>query len=171
MPDEEKVTSRTRSHRMSPAQPRLPAEPLRRRARSFLAAIGAALAAAAGGGLVWGAVTELPVAEAIGYSVLILGTLVLAGGGASGGGFVKQLDPDPVFSLHTGPDTGRGVADPIEGTGIAAQGMLHGREPNIEFLKLRLANELRPRRNPEAFWTVIGGAGMMAVGLAILQIA
>jgi hypothetical protein len=140
---------------------------------SFASAIAVGFAAATAGGVVWGLATRLSIPEGIGYAIVALGTTVLLVGGASGGGFVKQLDPGGsrrggVFGVNLPPEHDGGVADPLESTGIGGQGMLHHREPDIDFLKRRLVNELRPRRNPDAFWTVIGGTGMIAVGLAVL---
>lgn len=143
---------------------------------SFASTIAVGFAGAIAGGVIWGLITRLSVPEGIGYAIVILGTTVLLVGGAAGGGFVKQLDPTGsrrggVFGTNLPPEHDGAVADPLESTGIGGQGMLHHREPDIEFLKRRLVNELRPRRNPDAFWTVIGGAGMVAVGLVVLWIA
>ena len=62
------------------------------------------------------------------------------------------------------------VVDPIDATGISGQAHLHGREPDVAFVRRRLNRELRPRRNPNAFWTVVAGLGYVGIGLAVVQL-
>lgn len=133
--------------------------PLRDRFPEYLAVFGVGLGAAVIVGLLVG-ISSVPLGDAVGYSIVMLGVVFLLAGGASGGGYTNMGIGwvGSFFGARLPPD---GDAD---GVGVSRSGRakVDPRE--------RLRRGLRPAANPRAFWQVIGGFGYVAVGIALLEI-
>jgi len=129
--------------------------PLRDRIPEYVTvfAVGFAISAIVGiviglfiGGSIWGA---------IGYTVMLLGIVMMLAGGASGGGYT-HLGAGAIGAAFSGRRTD-------EDDGMSETG--GGKDP-ME----RLRKGLRPEANPRAFWQVVGGILYIAVGVAIVAL-
>ena len=130
--------------------------PLRERAPEYCAVFAVGLAAAGAVGLLIAAFTESAAATAVGYSMMLLGVLMLFAGGGAGGGYA---------SLGLGEGALRRTF--LQGT--ASQQRRHhdtGTDP-VD----RIRRGMRPQANPAAFWQVVGGALYIGVGLVLVALA
>ena len=116
-------------------------------------------AVAAVGGVIVAAVTDAPLLGGAAYGVMLLGTVFLLTGGASGGGY-SNIGVGAVGALFGG----RQRADDDPDDPDVRRGRPSRRDP-ME----RLKRGLRPGRNPRAFWQVIGGIAYLAIGLGVLN--
>ncbi|MFQ5555012.1 MAG: hypothetical protein ACE5GC_06550 [Acidimicrobiia bacterium] len=133
--------------------------PLRERLPEYGAVFGAGLAAAIVVGALIG-LSSVPLGDAIGYTIVMLGVVMLLTGGASGGGYTNMGIGwiGSLFGSRVRPDDDFEDADVRRGR----RAVVDPRE--------RLRKGLRPQANPRAFWQVIGGFAYIAVGIALLQL-
>ena len=134
-------------------------EPLAERMRGYLVvfAIGAA-ATGLVGVVVWLA-TSARLSDALGYTFIALGTLLLLVGGAKGGGY-SNLGIGAVEALMGGRNR---VHDDYESDEELRRGeVMKKRDPMA-----RLRRGLRPQANPAAFWQVIAGFLYIAIGVGL----
>ena len=132
---------------------------LRERLPTYLKAFLAGLAGAGGVGLVLYGVTSMPLDDALGYSWIFTGTILLLFGGARGGGY-SNLSIG-VLEVAVG---GRNRTDDEyeEDAALRSGKAVRRRDPLA-----RLRKGLRPPPNPTAFWHTIAGFGYIAVGLSL----
>jgi hypothetical protein len=132
---------------------------LRERFPTYLKAFGLGLVVTGLLGLGLFAVTELPVGEALGYSWIFSGTILLLAGGARGGGY-SNLSVGALEAMVGGRNRSD---DDFEGDAEQRQGKTMRRRDPME----RLRRGLRPPPNPSAFWQIIAGFGYIALGLPL----
>jgi hypothetical protein len=132
--------------------PRQSEEPLRQRLPRYASWLVVEVAAAFLIALVVWWLTDLSWTTSIGGTLVGTGALSLLAGGASGGGFVTAGDYGTRYGQrhHQGWDSTAGEI---------------GRAQD---LRDRLAAHLRPRRNPAAWWQVIGGLALIGLGIVAL---
>ncbi|HHC08569.1 MAG TPA: hypothetical protein ENK55_07610 [Actinobacteria bacterium] len=128
-------------------EPQEDVPPLRERFPDYVAFFGIGLVAATAVGIGIGLVFSATVPEGVGYTIIMLGVVLLLAGGATGGGYTNL---------------GMGALEAL----FAAGGREEGRPDPME----RLRRGLRPEANPRAFWQVVGGICYVAVGLAIVVV-
>jgi hypothetical protein len=137
-----------------------PVEPLRERMQGYLAVF----AMGAGAGLVIGLIvwlaTSVRFAEALGYTFLGLGTLLLLTGGARGGGY-SNLGIGAVEAVFGGRN--RAQDDYLSDEELRRGEVMKKRDPMA-----RLRRGLRPQANPTAFWQVIAGFLYIAIGVVAM---
>ncbi len=131
-------------------------EPLRQRLPRYLRDFAVAVVAAAVTGVLVAALTGAPLGGGVGGAFVALGVVLLLSGGLSGGGYVRTSGD---YGIHYGKRHDQGL-DSTEGD-IA----------RIQDLRARMRRELRPARNPAAFWQVIGGLAAAGLGVLVLQVA
>ena len=132
---------------------------LRERFPTYLKAFSAGLAVAGAFGLALYGVTSLSLDDAVGYSWVFTGTILLLFGGARGGGY-SNLSIG-VLELVAG---GRNKTDD-DYEGDAA--LRHGKAAQRRDPMARLRRGLRPPPNPTAFWHAIAGLAYIAAGLPL----
>jgi hypothetical protein len=133
---------------------------LRDRLPEYLATFAVFGAIAALLGTVIAAAVDAALLGGAAYAVMLLGTIFLLAGGASGGGYAS-IGSGAVGALFGG-NTQRVDDDPSDPD--VRRGLPSRRDP-ME----RLRRGLRPGRNPRAFWQVIGGLAYLAIGLVVLN--
>jgi len=126
-----------------------PHEPLSERMPRYLKNYAVLVAASAAVGIVFGLLSDAGVVRAIGGTLAIVGLLVAGVAAFFGGGY---------------DSLGRGT------TGL----LFGGRGPDnpkrdATYFQDRLREGLRPESNPSAFWSVLGGIGLIVAGLGILE--
>ena len=94
--------------------------------------------------------------HAIGYTAILVGTLLLLMGGSKGGGY-SNLSVGAVEALIGGRN--RAGDDPEEDADIRHGNVMKRRDP-ME----RLRKGLRPPPNPTAFWFAVAGLLYVAIG-------
>ncbi len=139
-----------RPHRRPP-----PGGPLRGRLPRYAAMFSLGVAAAAVAGAAWAAVTDASFAEGFAWSSWVIGVGLLLLGGLSGGGYIASS------SGEHGVHYGRRHEGGLNSAGAEID--------RARDLRDRLAAGLRPARNPDAFWQVVGGIGFVALGLVIVE--
>jgi hypothetical protein len=134
-------------------------EPLPQRLPKYgvIFAVGLVVGAAVGV-VVWLA-TSTRLADAMGYTYLALGTLLLLTGGARGGGSTN-LGVGAVEALMGGRN--RSQDDYVTDAELRRGHVMKKRDP-ME----RLRRGLRPQANPTAFWQVIAGFLYIGVGVVL----
>ena len=138
----------------------IPVEPLRERMRGYLAVFAMGVGAAVViGSIVWLA-TSAGFAEALGYTFLGLGTLLLLTGGARGGGY-SNLGIGAVEAVFGGRN--RAQDDYVSDEELRRGEVMKKRDPMA-----RLRRGLRPQANPTAFWQVIAGFLYIAIGVVAM---
>jgi len=130
---------------------------LRERIPEYLAVFGTLLAGAIGVGLAVGMISDVAVTSSIGYTVMLLGVVLLLAGGASGGGYTN-MGVGAVTAMFQPRRTDEDHDELSEAWGRTGR-----TDP-----KERLRRGLRPEANPRAFWQVIGGISYVAIGLAFV---
>jgi hypothetical protein len=129
-------------------------EPLRQRLSRYSLWLGIEVGAAAGIAVVVWLMADVSWPTAFGGTLVAMGTLSLLAGGATGGGFVTAGDYGTLYGRRH--DSGwKSTAGEI------------GRAQD---LRDRLAIRLRPRRNPTAWWQVIGGLVLIGLGIVALTL-
>lgn len=128
-------------------------EPLRQRLPRYARWLGVEIAAALVISLVVWSLADVSWFTSIGGTLVGMGALSLLSGGANGGGFVTAGD----YGIFYGRRHDQGWDSTAGEIGRARD------------LRDRLAAHLRPRRNPTAWWQVIGG--LILVGLGIVALA
>ncbi len=141
--------------RSGPAHAELP---LRDRLPEYLALFGVGLLAAGVVGAIIGALSSAGITNAIGYTMLGLGVVLLLAGGSTGGGYTNMA-LGATGSLFGG----RGRVDEDVDDPDVRRGGLPKTDPMD-----RLRKGLRPEANPRAFWQVIGGFAYIATGVLIV---
>jgi hypothetical protein len=126
-----------------------PDEPLRDRMPRYLKNLVVLIVFSTVIGVVFGLVSDAGVVRAIGGTLAIVGMLV-AGVGAFFGGGYDSLGRGTTGMLFGG----RAPADP---------------KRDATYFQDRLRDGLRPEANPSAFWSVVGGIGLVVAGLGILE--
>ncbi len=134
-------------------------EPLSERMPGYLVAFGIGVGAAALVGLIVWLAASIRVADALGYSFLGLGTLLLLVGGTRGGGY-SNLGIGAVEAVFGGRN--RSQDDYVSDEGLRRGDVMKKRDPMA-----RLRRGLRPQANPTAFWQVIGGFLYIGIGLLL----
>jgi hypothetical protein len=132
--------------------------PLRDRIPEYLAVFAVGFGVSAAVGLIIGLVRGGSLWTATGYTVMLLGVVMMLAGGASGGGYThlgagaigaafggRRFDEDDEERQEQ--QTGKRV-DPMD----------------------RLRKGLRPEANARAFWQVIGGVLYIAIGIGIVTL-
>ena len=130
--------------------------PLRDRIPEYLAVFGVGLGAAILIGAAIGGFSSADILPSIGYTIAMLGVVMLLAGGASGGGYTNMgigavgamfgsSRADEDAADHERRHAAKGSADPMG----------------------RLRRGLRPEANPRAFWQVLGGVMYIVIGIAI----
>jgi hypothetical protein len=136
------------------------ADPLRERlpiyVKSFL--MGAAATVAVALVVFW--LSSARIEHAVGYSFILVGTLLLLVGGARGGGY-SNLSIGAVEALIGGRNRSQ---DDLETDEDLRRGKVMERRDPME----RLRKGLRPPPNPVAFWLAIAGLLYLAIGAAII---
>jgi hypothetical protein len=136
-----------------------PEEPLSERMTGYLVAFGIGVAAAALVGVIVWLATSVPLADALGYSFIALGTLMLLVGGGRGGGY-SNLGIGSVEALIGGRN--RSQDDYVSDEELRRGDVMRKRDPMA-----RLRRGLRPKANPTAFWQVIAGFLYAAIGVLL----
>jgi len=132
--------------------------PLRDRIPEYLTVFAVGFAVSAGVGLAVGLLRGGSLWTAAGYTVMLLGVVMMLAGGATGGGYThlgagaigaafggRRFDEDEEEREER--ETGKRT-DPME----------------------RLRKGLRPEANPRAFWQVIAGILYIAIGIGIVTL-
>lgn len=130
-------------------------EPLSQRASRYGRWLGVELGAAVGISLLVWWLSDLVWLSSLGWSLLGMGTISLFAGGMAGGGFVNAGN----YGVLYGRRHHQGWASTVGDIGRAQD------------LRDRLADRLRPRRNPTAFWQVLGGMLLLGLGILALTLA
>lgn len=134
-------------------------EPLSERMPGYLVAFGIGVGAAALVGLIVWLAASIRVADAMGYSFLGLGTLLLLVGGTRGGGY-SNLGIGAVEAVFGGRN--RSQDDYVSDEALRRGDVMKKRDPMA-----RLRRGLRPQANPTAFWQVMGGFLYIGIGLLL----
>ncbi|MFQ5516934.1 MAG: hypothetical protein ACE5E8_05105 [Acidimicrobiia bacterium] len=134
--------------------------PFADRLPAYLASFAIGLAVTVITGFAVGAVTDAGVGDAVSYTVILYGVLLLLIGGATGGGYTN-LGLGAVEAMVGG----RNRVD--EDT--SDRNVRLGKRPTRDPME-RLRKGLRPQANPDAFWKVIGGFAYVSVGMALLTL-
>jgi hypothetical protein len=129
---------------------------LRDRMPEYLAVFAVGFAVSAVVGLLVGLLKHGSLWSAMGYTVMLLGIVMMLAGGASGGGYT-HLGAGAVGAALGGRRTDEDDSGSQAGT---------GQDPMD-----RLRKGLRPEANPRAFWQVIGGILYIALGAVIVTLA
>jgi hypothetical protein len=130
---------------------------LRERFPTYLKAFALGLVITALLGLGLFAVTDLELGEALGYSWIFSGTILLLAGGARGGGY-SNLSVGALEAMVGGRNRSD---DDFEGDAEQRQGKTMRRRDPMD----RLRKGLRPPPNPSAFWQIVAGFGYIVLGL------
>jgi len=134
-------------------------EPLRERMPIYLKIFGIGVAAASGFGLTASLLTDLSVAEGMGYSLITMGTILLLISGARGGGF-SNIGVGAFEAVVGGRN--RADDDYVEDSDLRRGRATKRRDP-ID----RLRRGLRPPANPGAFWQAIAGVIFLTAGVPL----
>ncbi|MFH1329990.1 MAG: hypothetical protein ABIJ48_04970 [Actinomycetota bacterium] len=138
---------------------RLAPEPLAQRMRGYLAVFAIGVGAAGIVGVVVWLASSARLSDALGYTFIALGTLLLLIGGARGGGY-SNLGVGAVEALMGGRNRAH---DDYESDEELRRGdVMKKRDPMA-----RLRRGLRPQANPAAFWQVIAGLLYVAIGVGL----
>jgi hypothetical protein len=129
---------------------------LRDRMPDYLATFLIGLAASTAVGLVIFFIWGPAIGNAIGYTIVMYGVVLLAAGGSSGGGY-SNIGIGAMGALFGT----RRADDPSEGPGEGWDD-----KPKIDSRE-RLRMGLRPEANPRAFWQVVVGFVYIGIGVAI----
>jgi hypothetical protein len=129
---------------------------LRDRMPDYLATFLIGLAASTAVGLVIFFVWGPAIGNAIGYTIVMYGVVLLASGGSSGGGYsnIGIGAMGALFGTRRADDPGE---NPGEGWDD---------KPKVDSRE-RLRMGLRPEANPRAFWQVVAGFVYIAIGVGI----
>jgi hypothetical protein len=111
------------------------------------AVFGVGIAVAAVVGLLIGALLQVPIASALGYTIIVFGVAWLLGGGLAGGGYT-------VYGI---------------GCGIGRNHHMRG-DRNRQVSEGLRAGYDRPIANPEAFWQSVGGFLYVAIGFVVVAL-
>ena len=130
-------------------------EPLQQRLPRYARWLGVEIAVAVVISLVLWWLADLSLVTSIGGTLVGMGTLSLLAGGASGGGFVTAGDYGTFY--------GRRHDQGWDSTA--------GEIGRAQDLRDRLAAHLRPRRNPTAWWQVMGGLVLIGLGSVVLALS
>ena len=125
----------------------------------YLAVFGLGLAASAVAGFVISLIWNVKVAEAIGYTIVLYGVILLLAGGATGGGYTS-LGIGAAGALFGG----RRVDEASEDLGETWS------EQTKKTPRERLREGLRPEANARAFWQVIAGFLYIAIGVGFASV-
>lgn len=132
---------------------------LRERFPDYLKSFGLGLAISTGIGLLLGALTSMEFNDALGYTWIGAGTVLLLSGGAKGGGY-SNLSIGAVEALVGGRNR---TDDDYEEDSELRHGKVMRRGDPLD----RLRKGLRPPPNPTAFWSIIAGFIFIAMGLPL----
>ncbi|MEN8112912.1 MAG: hypothetical protein ABFS21_00875 [Actinomycetota bacterium] len=132
--------------------------PLRDRIPEYIVVFAIGLGGAAALGLVLGLLLGSGLWTAVGYTIAMLGVVLLLAGGASGGGYTS-LGIGAVGGMFGG----RRVDEEVDEHERRRSGAFH--DP-ME----RLRKGLRPEANPRAFWQVIAGILYIIVGIWVVSL-
>lgn len=132
---------------------------LRDRFPTYVKAFLLGLVVAGAAGVLLFAVSSLPLNDALGYSWIFAGTLLLLVGGSRGGGY-SNLSIGAFEAIVGGRNR---TDDDYEEDAELRHGKLMQRRDPLD----RLRKGLRPPPNPTAFWQTIAGLGYVAVGLPL----
>lgn len=132
--------------------------PLRERIPEYLTVFAVGFAASAGVGLLIGLIFGQNVWSGVGYTVVMLGVVMLLAGGASGGGYTN-LGAGAIGAAFAG----RRVDEEEQEHEDRRSG---GHQDPME----RLRKGLRPEANPRAFWQVIAGVLYITIGIGIVSL-
>jgi hypothetical protein len=129
---------------------------LRDRMLEYLTTFSTGLAASTGVGLLIFFIWNPAIGNAIGYTIVMYGVVLLAAGGATGGGYsnIGIGAMGALFGRHRADDPDDGSIDNWD------------EKPKID-PRERLRMGLRPEANPRAFWQVIAGFTYIAIGVGI----
>lgn len=139
-----------------------PLEPLRERMRGYCIVFAMGLGAAGLVGVVIWLATSARLPDALGYTFIALGTLLLLIGGARGGGY-SNLGIGAVEALMGGRN--RSQDDYVTDDELRRGRVMKKRDPMA-----RLRRGLRPQANPTAFWQVIAGLIYIGVGVGLTML-
>ncbi len=128
----------------------------------YLVAFGIGVGGAVLVGVIVGLATSVRLADALGYSFIALGTLLLLIGGARGGGY-SNLGIGAAEALMGGRN--RSQDDYVSDEELRRGDVMKKRDPMA-----RLRRGLRPQANPTAFWQVIAGFLYAAIGVLLTVI-
>lgn len=131
--------------------------PLRDRIPEYLTVFSIGLVSASAIGLLIGLVFGSGLWNAVGYTIAMLGVVLLLAGGATGGGYTS-LGIGAVGGMFGGRRVDE-EADEHERRRTGAS------QDPME----RLRKGLRPEANPRAFWQVIAGILYIVVGISIVS--
>ncbi len=132
--------------------------PLRDRFGEYAAVFAVGFGVSVVVGVVVGLFTGGSLWSAAGYTVMLLGVVMMLAGGASGGGYT-HLGAGAVGAAFGG----RRVDEEEQEYQERRAGK---RQDPME----RLQKGLRPEANPRAFWQVVGGVLYIAVGIVIVTL-
>jgi hypothetical protein len=132
---------------------------LRERFPDYLKSFFLGLAIATAIGLLLGLLTSLQFNDALGYTWIGTGTVLLLSGGAKGGGY-SNLSIGAVEALVGGRNR---TDDDYEEDSELRHGKVMRRGDPLD----RLRKGLRPPPNPSAFWSIIAGFIFIAMGLPL----
>ena len=129
---------------------------VRDRIPDYLATFIIGLAASTAVGLLIFFIWDPAIGNAIGYTIVMYGVVLLAAGGSSGGGY-SNIGIGAVGALFGT----RRTDEPAESPGEGWDG-----KPKIDSRE-RLRKGLRPEANPRAFWQVMAGFTYVGIGIVI----
>lgn len=131
--------------------------PLRERFPDYVKAFGLGVAATGAFGIVLWLITSLRLEHALGYTWIFAGVTLLLVGGARGGGYTN-LSLGAAEALVGGRNR---TDDNYEEDADLRHGKSMKRRDPMD----RLRRGLRPPPNPTAFWSIIAGFLLIALGL------
>ncbi len=132
---------------------------LRERFPTYVKAFSAGLLVIGAMGLVLFGLTSAPLSDALGYSWIFGGTVLLLMGGAKGGGY-SNLSIGAFEAVVGGRNR---TDDDFEGDADLRHGkVMRQRDPLT-----RLRKGLRPPPNPTAFWSAVAGLAYIGIGLPL----
>jgi len=132
---------------------------LRERFPTYVKAFSAGLLVIGAIGLVLFSLTSASLGEALGYSWIFGGTVLLLMGGAKGGGYTN-LSIGAFEAVVGGRNR---TDDDFEGDAELRHGKVMRRRDPLT----RLRKGLRPPPNPTAFWSAVAGLAYIAIGLPL----
>ena len=130
--------------------------PLRDRLPDYAAVFGIGLAASAVVGLIIALIWSTSVGDAVGYTIVMYGVILLLAGGATGGGYTN-LGVGAVGAMFGTRRTDEAEEDITPRMGA---------RPRVD-PRERLKKGLRPEANPRAFWQVMAGLSYIVIGVVI----
>ena len=133
--------------------------PLRDRIPEYLTVFAIGFAISSAVGVVLGLLTGGGAWTGAGYTMMVLGVVLLLAGGATGGGYT-----------HLGAGA-VGAAFGARRVDEEEHEHLDRRAGKLRDPMDRLRKGLRPEKNPRAFWQVVAGAAYIAAGIGFITLS